>query len=112
MLVAVPPLPIIWYFLRLMPPKPRLEQFPPTRLLLEIDRKEEQPSRSPWWLTGLRLALFAVGILALAGPIFRPTAEEAPGTGPLLVVVDNSWAAAGHWKSILDTGHRVLHAPT
>ena len=39
----------------LTPPKPRLEQFPPTRLLLEIARKEEQPARSPWWLTALRL---------------------------------------------------------
>ena len=47
MLVALAALPVIWYFLRLMPPKPRLERFPPTRLLLEIARKEEQPARSP-----------------------------------------------------------------
>jgi Domain of unknown function (DUF4159)/Aerotolerance regulator N-terminal len=108
MLAALVALPVIWYFLRLMPPKPRLEQFPPTRLLLEIDRKEEQPSRSPWWLTALRLALCAAVIFALAGPVFKPTGEVAPGSGPLLMVVDNSWASAGHWKSIVDTAHRVL----
>src|SRR4051812_11026789 len=108
MLVALVTLPVIWYFLRLMPPKPRLEQFPPTRLLLEIDRKEEQPARSPWWLTALRLALCAMVIFALAGPVFKPSAEQAPGSGPLLLVVDNSWASAGHWKSIVDTAHRVL----
>ncbi len=108
MLVAVAALPIIWYFLRLMPPKPRLEQFPPTRLLLEIDRKEEQPARSPWWLTALRLGLCAAIIVALAGPVFKPTSEEAPGSGPLLLVVDNSWSSAGQWKSIIDTAQHVL----
>ena len=108
MLAALVALPVIWYFLRLMPPKPRVEQFPPTRLLLQIDRKEEQPSRSPWWLTALRLALCALVIFALAGPVFKPTAEVAPGTGPLLLVVDNSWASAGQWQSIVATAHRVL----
>ena len=51
MLVALAALPAIWYFLRLMPPRPRLERFPPTRLLLDIPRKDEQPATSPWWLT-------------------------------------------------------------
>jgi hypothetical protein len=108
MLVALLALPVIWYFLRLMPPKPRLEQFPPTRLLLEIARKEEQPARSPWWLTALRLALCAAVIFALAGPVFKPTAEQAPGSGPLLLVVDNGWASAPHWRATLDTAHRIV----
>jgi hypothetical protein len=108
MLVALLALPVIWYFLRLMPPKPRLEQFPPTRLLLEIAQKEEQPARSPWWLTALRLALCAAVIAALAGPVFKPTAEEAPGSGPLLLVVDNGWASAPHWRATLDTAHRIV----
>ena len=94
MLVALAALPVIWYFLRLVPPKPRLEQFPPTRLLLEIARKEEQPARSPWWLTALRLLLAAAVILALSGPVFKPTGEVAPGEGPLLLVVDNGWSSA------------------
>jgi hypothetical protein len=81
MLAALLSLPVIWYFLRLMPPKPRLEHFPPTRLLVEIPRKEEQPARSPWWLTALRLLLAGVVILALAGPVFKPTAEIAPAAG-------------------------------
>ena len=81
MLLALVALPVIWYFLRLMPPKPRLEQFPPTRLLLEIAQKEEQPARSPWWLTALRLLLAAAVIFALAGPVFKPTGETAPGAG-------------------------------
>ncbi|MCR4281994.1 MAG: BatA domain-containing protein, partial [Bauldia sp.] len=108
MLAALLALPVIWYFLRLVPPKPRLEQFPPTRLLLEIARKEEQPARSPWWLTALRLMLAAVVILALAGPVFKPTGEVAPGDGPLLLVVDNGWASAPGWSATLATAHRVV----
>ena len=109
MLAALVALPVIWYFLRLMPPKPRLEQFPPTRLLLEIARKEEeQPARSPWWLTALRLLLAAAVILALAGPVFKPTGEVAPGDGPLLVVVDNGWASAPQWPAMVATAHRVV----
>ncbi len=108
MLAALALLPVIWYFLRLMPPKPRLEHFPPTRLLLEIAKKEEQPARSPWWLTALRLVLAAAVILALAGPVFKPTGEVAPGEGPLLVVVDNGWASAPDWRATIDTAHRVV----
>ncbi len=108
MLVALAALPVIWYFLRLMPPKPRLERFPPTRLLLEIAKKEEQPARSPWWLTALRLLLAAVVIFALAGPVFKPTSEVAPGSGPLLIVIDNGWASAPNWTAMTDAAHRVV----
>ena len=108
MLAALLALPVIWYFLRLTPPKPKTEPFPPTRLLLEIARKEEEPARSLWWLTALRLALAAAVILALAGPVFKPTGEVAPGSGPLLLVVDNGWASAPKWDATVATARRVL----
>ena len=47
-------------------------------------------------------------ILALAGPVFKPTAEVAPGKGPLLLVVDNGWTAAAAWQATLDTAHRIV----
>lgn len=108
MLAALLALPVIWYFLRLMPPKPKVEQFPPTRLLLEIAKKEEQPARSPWWLTAIRLALAAAVILALSGPVFKPTGEVAPGDGPLLLVVENGWTSAPDWEARLATAHRIV----
>src|ERR1700737_1319305 len=48
-------LPVLWWLLRVMPPRPRRIEFPPTRLLFDIAPKEETPSRTPWWLTALRL---------------------------------------------------------
>ncbi|MCC6982153.1 MAG: DUF4159 domain-containing protein [Bauldia sp.] len=101
-------LPAIWWLLRLTPPRPRVEAFPPLRLLLEIARKEETPAKSPWWLTLLRLLLAALVIIALAGPILRPIAEEAPGDGPLLLVLDNGWASARQWDSEVETARRIL----
>lgn len=107
-LVALAALPVIWWLLRMTPPRPRAETFPPTRLLLEIARKDETPARSPWWMTVLRLLLAALLIIALAGPIFRPSGETVPGTGPLLLVVDNGWASADRWEGTRDTARRIL----
>ncbi len=107
-LFALIALPLIWFLLRVTPPKPRTESFPPTRLLLEISRKEEQPARTPWWLILLRCLVAALLIFALAGPIYRPTTEQAPGAGPLLVVLDNGWAAAPKWDAIGETARRII----
>jgi hypothetical protein len=72
-------LPALWWLLRVMPPRPRRVDFPPTRLLFDIAPKEETPSRSPWWLTLLRLLAAALVILAAAGPIWiRAKACRAP----------------------------------
>ncbi len=108
-LLALIALPLIWILLRVTPPKPKTESFPPTRLLLEITPKEEQPARTPWWLILLRCLIVAALIVALAGPIYKPTAEQAPGSGPLLIVVDNGWASAPHWDATVETARRVIH---
>ena len=109
-LTALLTLPAIWWLLRMTPPRPRLERFPPTRLLLDIARREETPVKSPWWLTALRLALTAFLVIALAGPVWRPAAERYPGKGPLLLVIDNGWLAATDWQARKATAERVIAA--
>ncbi len=73
-------LPVLWWVLRVMPPRPRRIEFPPTRLLFDIQPREETPSRTPWWLTLLRLAAAALVIFAAAGwrwsPCRRPRATS------------------------------------
>ena len=101
-LAALIALPAIWYLLRLTPPRPQEVTFPPTRLLLDIIKREETPSKSPWWLTALRLLLATLLILALAGPIWRPSADLDSARGPLWLIVDNGWAAADHWQARAD----------
>ena len=67
-----------------MPPRPRRIEFPPTRLLFDIKPKEETPSRTPWWLTLLRLAAAALVILAAAGPIWNPQTGVGGSNAPLV----------------------------
>src|ERR1700719_1714539 len=67
-LIGLLTLPVLWWLLRLIPPRPRRIDFPPTRLLLEIAPKEETPARTPWWLTLMRLALAPPVIIAPRGP--------------------------------------------
>src|SRR6185369_17123290 len=57
-------LPVLWWILRLIPPRPRRIEFPPTRLLFDIKPEEDTPARTPWWLTLLRLMLATLVILA------------------------------------------------
>jgi hypothetical protein len=64
LLLGLLSLPLLWWLLRVMPPRPRRIEFPPTRLLFDIAPKEETPSRTPWWLTALRLAAAALIIPA------------------------------------------------
>ena len=54
-LTALVLLPAIWWLLRLTPPKPLTEAFPPFAILASIMKREETPAQSPWWLTLLRM---------------------------------------------------------
>ena len=107
-LLALLALPVLWYLLRLVPPKPRLIRFPPTKLLLKIEPKEETPSRTPWWLTALRLLLAALVILAAAGPLLNPPPATSRTSGPIVLVVDSGWASAAQWQNRLYTAHAIL----
>src|SRR5262252_7570533 len=85
-LTALIGLPVLWWLLRLVPPRPRRIAFPPTRLLFDIAPKEETPARTPWWLTLLRLALAALVILAAAGPLWNPPIATSAGRVPLALL--------------------------
>src|SRR3954465_4290199 len=99
-LTALAALPAIWLLLRITPPQPRRVDFPPLRILADILPERETPARTPWWLLLLRLVLAAFLILAAAGPVWNPMAADG-GKGPLLVVVDNGFAAAHDWRERL-----------
>jgi len=95
-------LPVIWWLLRFTPPRPQRVAFPPFRLLLELVSKEEQPDRTPWWLILLRLLLAALIILAVARPMIGDDTLRSEGKGPVLIVLDDGWAAARDWQKRLD----------
>lgn len=94
-------LPVIWWLLRFTPPRPQHVRFPPLRLLLDLIPREEQPDKTPWWLLLLRLALAALLILAVAHPLLSPNDATRLAGHPVLIVVDDSWAAAKDWDARL-----------
>ena len=102
-------LPVIWWLLRLTPPKPQTEVFPPLKILARVMKKEETPHKSPWWLTLLRLVMAALIVLALAEPVFNPR-ERIPSKGSALaLIIDNSWATSSDWDRRVATAERLIN---
>ncbi len=89
-------LPILWLLLRAVPPAPIRRRFPGVALLLGLTDDSTQTDRTPWWLLLLRLLAVAAIITAFAGPVLNPK-DDNPGTGPLLILVDGTWADARDW---------------
>ncbi|MEM9222924.1 MAG: DUF4159 domain-containing protein [Pseudomonadota bacterium] len=101
-------LPVLWWLLRATPPRPQDISFAPTRLLLRLMKREETPSKTPWWLMLIRLTLAALVIIALAQPILRPEAPAAIGEGPLLIAIDDTFAAANDWPDRVARAERLI----
>jgi hypothetical protein len=108
LLFGLAALPVIWWLLRLTPPKPRTEVFPPLRLLARVMQHEETPARSPWWLTLLRLLMATLVILALARPVLNPVADVASGEGPLALLIDNGWSTGADWEDRMAQATRLV----
>src|SRR5437879_10948011 len=98
----------LWWLWRVMPPRPRRIECPPTRLLFDIAPKEETPSRTPWWLTALRLLAAALVILAAAGPIWNPQTGLAGTSAPLVILLDDGWSAAASWDTRVKAADELI----
>lgn len=111
-LAALLALPALWWLLRITPPTPLRVRFPPLRFLLGLTAREETAAKSPLWLILLRIVLAIAVIVGLSDPIFNATRGLA-GQGPVVIVVDDGWAAARNWAGrqaamagLLDTAAR------
>jgi len=88
---------VLWWLLRVMPPRPRRIEFPPTALLLGHRAERRNPSHTPWWLTALRLAAATLVILAARGrsgirkPVLPAIALRLSSCST------DGWSAASSW---------------
>ncbi|MGD9667951.1 MAG: DUF4159 domain-containing protein [Hyphomicrobiaceae bacterium] len=102
-------LPLIYWLLRTVPPRPKQVEFPPTRILVGIDNREKTPAKTPWWLMLIRLLAATLVIFALAEPVLNPTRENAlKGSGPVVILIDNGWSAAAHWAERRAMAERMI----
>ena len=99
-LAALITLPLLWWLLRAVPPAPQRIDFPPLRLLTGLLAKEETPAHTPLWLLLLRMLAAALLIFGISHPIWNLT-SRLPGSGPLILAVDNGWTAATDWAAKL-----------
>ena len=107
LLVALAGLPVLWWLLRVTPPAPKTQSFPAIRLLLGLRAEERTAARTPWWLLLLRMVTAALVIIGLAGPVLD-AAAGLQGRGPLLLVMDDGWAAAPDWTTRTGAAGRAL----
>mgnify|MGYP000468688843 CR=1 FL=1 len=108
LLLGLLSLPVLWWLLRVMPPRPRRIEFPPTKLLFDIAPKEETPSRTPWWLTLIRLAAAALLILAVAGPIWNPPTGLGASNAPVVILLDDGWSSAASWETRIKAADELI----
>ena len=107
LLLGLIALPILWFLLRAVPPAPIRRRFPGVALLLGLKDDEAETDKTPWWLLLLRMLAVAAAIVAFAGPILNPN-ERVAGSGPLLVVVDGSWADARDWPRRMERAEALV----
>ena len=107
LLLGLIALPILWILLRAVPPAPIRRRFPGVALLLGLKDDEAETDKTPWWLLLLRMLAIAAAIIGFAGPILNPDVRAA-GSGPVLVVVDGSWADARDWPRRVEKAESVV----
>ena len=102
-------LPLLWWLLRAVPPAPVRRRFPGVALLLGLRDDKPEADKTPWWLLLLRMLAIAALIIGFAGPVLHPEPRTA-GQGPLLVVLDGTWADAPDWPRRMDRVQTALEA--
>ena len=111
-LAALALLPALWLILRVTPPRPRRIDFPPLKIVADLVAKREMPAHTPWWLLAMRMAVAALAILAVAGPVWNPQHEAGPVRGPMLLLIDNGFGAATDWNERLAVAESRVAAAT
>jgi len=106
-LLALVLLPVLWWLLRVTPPAPQRESFPAIRLLAGLRPPEETPARTPLWLLAMRVLAGALLIVGLADPVWE-AGQTLKGDGPVLLVMDDGWAAASDWSQRLGAAQATL----
>ncbi len=107
LLAALVALPLLWWLLRAVPPAPVIRRFPGVALLIGLKDETTETDKTPWWLLLLRALAVAALIVGFSGPVLNPQAAR-DGSGPLLVVLDASWASARDWSRRIARTEEIL----
>jgi len=101
-------LPAIWLLLRMTPPAVTRVVFPAVFLMFGLKPTERTPARTPWWLVALRILIAGLVIAGLAEPVLN--AQRLNDSGPIVVVIDDTWAAAQRWPERLAAARDIIES--
>jgi len=107
LLLGLLSLPLIWWLMRVMPPAPKQQVFPPLRILRDVETEEETPDKTPLWLLVARMVMIALLCLGLAKPVLD--APDAQSGDNLTLIIDDSWAGAAVWNDIVGEARAILN---
>ena len=107
LLAAFITLPLLYFVLRMLPPPPKDVVLATTRFLEKLTTQKRTTSKTPWWILLLRMLILACFILAFAHPVLKPE-QELRLSNPLLLILDNDWAAAQNWESMRESAVNVI----
>ena len=108
-LIGLLTLPVLWWLLRMIPPRPRRIDFPPTRLLL----RDRTQGRNPG-----AYALVAHACCGLRLPpssssppparLWHPPLATTQSRAPIAILIDDGWAAASTWDARVRTADDIV----
>lgn len=107
LLWALMALPLLYWLVRLFPPKPKVIDFPAIRILLGLQPGTPPAQTPPWWLILLRVLLAALLIVAAAGPRLVP--QTSISQNNMVLLIDNSWPAAAAWQDMQRTANTLMN---
>lgn len=107
-LIGLAVLPVVWWLIKLTPARVLHVKFPAVHLLQRIEKTETTAHATPWWLMVMRSIVVVALVIAAAHPIRNPGAGF-PSEGPLLLVIDDGWAAAKDWEARRQQAGELVH---
>jgi len=94
-LLSLALLPVIFLFLKTIPPMPKKIFFPSIQYLTSLSGIKKTSEDSPLWLKFLRLLYLSFVIIGLSGPSIDSNGNNL--NYPTIILIDNSWATAKDW---------------
>jgi hypothetical protein len=105
-------LPVIWWLLRLTPPRPQAEPFAPLAILARVLKPEETPCAQPLVADRPAFADCRAGDPGSGRTRPQPARPGAVArTGLWLSIIDNGWASAPDWDARVEAAEMLIARP-
>lgn len=112
LLLALLALPILWWLLKLIPPRPQKTEFGGLYFVKKIQNDKKTSQDIPWWLLLLRVCIAGLLIFAFAAPYQQQSRYLQDLSSPFILIIDNGWAAAPAWEAIDNQASLLLNEKT